>query len=90
MPKPQIDQPATEIARQFAQKISSIRFRLSRLDGIENNLSQTDAAAVLKDLRLYRTRLSRMLRAYTAEYERLQKDGSGHRQTILWSNIPQA
>ena len=90
MPKPQTDQPATEIARQFAQKISSIRFRLSRLDGIENNLSQTDAAAVLKDLRLYRTRLSRMLRAYTAEYERLQKDGSGHRQTILWSNIPQA
>ena len=90
MPKPQTDQPETEIARQFAQKISSIRFRLSRLDGIENNLSQTDDAAALKDLRLYRTRLSRMLRAYTAEYERLQKDGSGHRQTILWSNIPQA
>ena len=94
MPKPQTDQPETdqpetEMQRQFAQKISNIRFRLSRLDGIENNLSRMDAAA-LKDVRLYRKRLSRMLRAYTAEYERLQKDGSGHRQTILWSNIPQA
>ena len=100
MPKPQTDQPATdqpetdqpetEMQRQFAQKISNIRFRLSRLDGIENNLSQTDDAAVLKNVRLYRKRLSRMLRAYTAEYERLQKDGSERRQTILWSNIPQA
>ncbi len=90
MLKPETDQPETEIERQFAQHISNLRFRLNRLDGIEKNLSPTDDSAALKNLSLYRKRLSRMLRAYTAEYERLQKDGSRRRQTILWSNIPQA
>ncbi len=90
MSKPESDQPETAIEGQFAQHISNLRFRLNRLDGIENNLSQTDDSAALKNLRLYRTRLLRMLRAYTAEYERLQKDGSRRRQTTLWSNIPQA
>ncbi len=84
----------TEMQRQFAQKISNIRFRLNRLAGIEHSLNQTDAA-VLKDLRLYQTRLSRLLRAYTAEHDRLrhdrlQKDGAGRWQPTLWSNIPQA
>jgi hypothetical protein len=95
MPKPETDQPETnqpetEMQRQFAQQISNIRFRLHRLAGIENSLSQTDDAAALKDLRLYQKRLSRLLRAYTAEHERLQKDGSVRLQTTLWSNIPQA
>jgi hypothetical protein len=84
MPKPE-----TEIERQFAQKISNIRFRLTRLAAIENNLAETD----LEPLRRYQTRLGRLLRAYTAEYERLRKDGAARRQSepaALWSNIPQA
>jgi hypothetical protein len=83
----------TEMARQFAQKIVDTRFRLDRLAGIENHLTQTDDSAALKDLRLYRTRLSRLLRAYTAEYERLGKDSVCRQepeQAVVWSNIPQA
>lgn len=90
MPKHGTDQPETEMQRQFAQKISNIRFRLNRLAGIENSLAQTDDVAALKDLRLYQKRLSRLLSAYTAEHERLRKDGSVRGQTTLWSNIPKA
>jgi hypothetical protein len=82
MPKPE-----TEIERQIAQKIVNTRLRLDRIAAIGNNLAQPD---LNRDLRLYQTRLARMLRAYTAEYGRLREHASARRQTTLWSNIPQA
>jgi hypothetical protein len=93
MPKTETDQPETEMQRQYAQKIVDTRFRLDRLARIEPHLEHMDDPGALKSFRLCRTRLSRLLRACTAEYKRLLKDRAAGPQPApapIWSNIPQA